>query len=196
MQPVNFYSLIENLDRMGVWDVFLPFMLVFTLVYATLTTTVWTDQKKFAKVVSMVIGLGVVVPHVTNSYPPGMNVVKIINSALPNVALIAVAILGFFILLGLFGIKPEKFANGNIMMLVVLFCLGSVIYVFGSAGGSRYGIPPALSFLTHPDTMAMLITLGVFGIVVWFITREPKSGNDNGMAKKIGDVKKALFGDD
>ncbi len=194
---ITFYDMIQNLDRMGVWDVLLPFMLVFTLVYATLTTTVWNDnsQKKFAQIISVVIGLGVVIPHAIGAYPPGMNVVEIINTALPNVALVAVAILGLFILLGLFGINVTEFGNKNIGTYIVLFCVGAIIYIFGSAGGSRYEIPRALSFLNNPDTMALLITIAVFGLVVWFITRDPSTGGNGGAGKKFMDTVTGLLND-
>ncbi|MFP4117857.1 MAG: hypothetical protein ACLFTR_02945 [Candidatus Woesearchaeota archaeon] len=197
MTTINFQEMILNLERLGVWDILLPFMLVFTIVYATLSTVVWTDdnQKKFAKVIAFVIGLGVVIPHAIGAYPPGANVVEIINTALPNVALIAVAILGLFILLGLFGIDASSLGSKNIGSYIVIFCIGAIIYVFASAGGDRYRIPRALSFLNHPDTMALLITIAVFGIVVWFITREPSSGGDGGTGSKVKNFINELLND-
>ena len=194
-QMVTLYDMIETTVRMGVWDVLLPFMLIFTIVYATLTTSVWggDDQKKFAKVVSLVLALGVVIPHVIGAYPPGMNVVEIINTALPNVALVAVAILGLFILLGLFGIDASSLASKNIASYIVIFCIGAIFYIFGSAGGSRYEIPRALGFLAHPDTVALLITVAVFGVVVWFITRDSSSSNGgaaSGIKNFVNDLMK------
>ncbi len=167
---------MESLARMGVWDIVLPFMLVFTVVYAVLSTLTLFNQnnKKFATVISLIIALGVVIPHAIGAYPPGANVVLIINTALPNVALIAVAILGLFILLGLFGIKLELM-GAPIMSVVVFLCIGAIVYVFGSASGARYRIPPFLNFLSHPDTQALLIVIVVFGLLVKFITAGPRT---------------------
>jgi len=87
-------------------------MLVFTIVYAVLTTvaigaTNATDNKnkKFALIIGLVIAFGVVIPHVTNAYPPGTDVVDIINNSLPIVALVAV---GIFIVIFNFGALSAK----------------------------------------------------------------------------------------
>ena len=178
---MNFYELMATLARMGVWEVVLPFLLVFTIVYAVLTTLTFfkdEDNKRFATIVSLVIGLGVVIPHSIGAYPKGMNVVIIINNALPRVALIAVAIIGIFILLGLFGIELN-FNNAPIMSLVVGVCTLAVIYIFATAGGTRYRIPRFLSFLSDPDTQALLIVVLVFGLIVKFIVGSKKDDSKN-----------------
>lgn len=180
---MNFYDLMASLARMGVWDIILPFMLVFTIVYATLTATVFNDadKKKFASIISLVIALGVVIPHSIGAYPPGMNVVLIINTALPNVALISVAIIGLFILLGLFGINFGGLNGAPIMPVIVGFAVLAILFVFTSAS-TGYTIPPFLNFLNDPDTQALFIVVIVFWLLVKFITKTPKSGDD-GMAK-------------
>ncbi len=187
---MGFESVMIEMERLGVWDILLPFMLIFTVTYAVLTSTVSMfsgENKKFATVISMVIALGVVIPHAIGAYPPGGNVVLIINQALPNVALISVAILGLFIILGLFGIELNL--NGApIMGIVVAFSVIAIVYLFGSAGGQRYEVPAFLSFLTHPDTQAMLIVIAVFGGLVWFITRPPKKDDSPGFLDSLPDT--------
>ena len=181
---MNFYDLMASLARLGVWDIILPFMLVFTIVYATLTATVFNDadRKKFASIISLVIALGVVIPHSIGAYPPGMNVVLIINTALPNVALIAVAIIGLFILLGLFGINLGGLNGAPIMPVIVGFAVLAILFVFTSAS-TGFTIPPFLNFLNDPDTQALLIVIVVFWLLVKFITKAPRSGKDEGIAK-------------
>jgi uncharacterized membrane protein YhdT len=184
---MNFYDLMGSLARMGVWDVILPFMLIFTIVYATLTATLYTDKKqqKFAVIIALVIGFGVVIPHSIGAYPPGADVVDIINTALPNVALIAVGIIGLLILLGMFGITLNLNGAPFLTIIVGLAAL-AIIYVFGSAGGVRWRIPRWLSFLNDSDTQALLIVVVVFYILVKLITKDPDAKDNDGNPKKKG----------
>ncbi|MFW6230855.1 MAG: hypothetical protein ACOC32_02415 [Nanoarchaeota archaeon] len=195
---MDFYSLMATLARTGVWDVVLPFMLVFTIVYATLTTMLGNmfgnDKKKFAVIIAMVIAFGVVIPHSIGAYPPGGDIVLIINTALPNIALIAVGIIGLFIILGMFGINFD-ILNTPLMTIIVLAAIGAVVYVFASAGGARWEIPRWLSFLNDPDTQALLIVGAVFFMIIRFITKEPKEEDRNKsgvekFAEFLGDVGK------
>lgn len=196
---VNFNDMISMLAAIGVWDIVLPFMLIFTIVYATLTTTLKSmfgksddnDNSKYAMVISFVIGLGVVIPHAIGAYPPGANVVEIINRSLPQVALIAVAILGLMILLGMFGIKTTDFGGQGIMLFIVAASILFIVYIFGSSAGWWSSPSGPLSFLNDPDTMTLVISLLVFGLVVWFITKDSDSGK--GVGETIKDIREALF---
>ncbi len=197
---MNFQSLMASLARIGVWDIVLPFMLIFTIVYAILTTTLKSifgktddhDNSKFAVVISFVIALGVVIPHAIGAYPPGGNVVVIINTALPQVSLVAIAILGVMILLGMFGIDTLKFAEGGITVFLIAAALGIITYIFGSAAGWWVSSPRFLGFLNDGDTQALIVTILVFGLIVKFITKtEPSSSS---FTDKIEKVNKALFG--
>lgn len=185
---MNFYDLMGTLARMGVWDIILPFMLIFTIVYATLTSTIYSgdERKKFATILSLVIAFGVIIPHAIGAYPRNADVVEIINTALPNVALITVGILGLFILLGMFGIEL-KLQSAPILWVIILLSVGAIIYVFGSAGGSRWQIPRWLGFLGDSDTQALLIVVIVFGILIKVITGGGKSGGETNK-KSVSDV--------
>ena len=197
---MNFNTLMQSLARIGVWEIILPFMLIFTIVYATLTTTLKSlfgkegdkDNTKFAVVISLVIALGVVIPHAIGAYPPNANVVLIINSALPQVALIAVAVIGLMILLGMFGINVTNFANGGISVFLVAVSLGIITYIFGSAAGWWTRMPRWLGFLNDPDLQALLVALLVFGLLVRYIVGPSKE--KKGFSKNLTDLNSALFG--
>ncbi|MFW6230854.1 MAG: hypothetical protein ACOC32_02410 [Nanoarchaeota archaeon] len=198
---MNFNDLMRSLANLGVWDIVLPFMLVFTIVYATLTSVLKnmfgkkdenTDNRKFAVIIAMVIAFGVVIPHAIDAYPPGMNVVEIINSALPQVAMIAVAVIGVMILLGLFGINTSMFNAGGISTFIVVAAIGIIIYIFGSAAGWGWQIPRQLNFLNDPDTQALLIAILVFGLIVRWIVGPSKP--KKGVVESLGKLQEALFG--
>ena len=197
---MNLNTLMQSLARLGVWDIVLPFMLIFTIVYATLTTTLKSlfgkegdkDNTRFAAVIAGVIALGVVIPHSIGAYPEGANVVIIINSALPQVALISVAVVGLMILLGLFGINTLEFANGGISVFLVATALGIVTYIFGSAAGWWTMSARWLGFLRDPDLQALIVSLLVFGLLVKFIVGS--SSEKKTFSENLTGFTDALFG--
>ena len=103
---VNFADVILELEQMGVADVLLPFLLIFTLVFAVLQKTRILGQyenrprKNLNTIIALVMGLAVVIPHVV--HPSDYDAVNIINRALPNVSVILVAILMMMLLIGIF----------------------------------------------------------------------------------------------
>jgi hypothetical protein len=126
----------------------------------------------------------VVIPHVTGSYPPGLDVVNIMNQALPNVSLILIAILMVLLLVGIFGWEVKgagTSVSGGIALIAALI----VVYIFGSAAGF-WSITDKLWFLTNPDTQAVLVVVLVFAIIVWFITAEPDKPQGSKMLEGIG----------
>lgn len=106
---VSTENVIYYLESMGLTDVILPFVLVFTIVFAVLQKAkIFGDQsKKYNVIFALVVGLLVVIPHVTGRYPPGADVVDIINQAIPSVSVLVIAIIMFLVLVGIF-FEPKK----------------------------------------------------------------------------------------
>lgn len=114
----------------GIFDVILPFLLVFTVVYATLQKTkiLGKDQANLDSMVAFVIGLLVVA---------ATKVVGIINEALPQVMVLVIVGLSFLMMIGIFA-NPEKsffeeltpgFKYGLMIVMsfaVVLIFLGTI----------------------------------------------------------------------
>lgn len=94
---------IEFFKDFGLFDIVIPFLLVFTLVYAILEKTKLLGTQKIDKevyanknlnsMIAFAVGLLVVA---------SANVVRTINHALPNIIVLSVASLCFLILVGLF----------------------------------------------------------------------------------------------
>ncbi len=178
----DFRYIISTLDNMGVWHVVLPFLLVFTLIYAVLQKSkiLGKDEngkprKNFNVIIALVMGLGFVVPSVTGRYPMGMDPVQIINNALPGVSLLAVAIVMVLLIIGIFG---KELAADKISGWVVGLSLISVLSIFLIASGwTTARLPHWLRFLYHPEFQALIVFLLFFAIIIWFITREEKEDN-------------------
>src|SRR3989344_9411007 len=98
-ETTAFGGVVQFLDRLGVYDVVLPFLLVFTIVFAILEKTRVlgvdkVDGKEYTKknlnaIVAFVIGFLVVA---------STNLARAINSVLANVALLLALVISFLML--------------------------------------------------------------------------------------------------
>lgn len=172
-----FNQAIISLENWGLSDVVLPFFLIFTIVFAVLQKTkiLGKDSKNFNVMVSLVLGLSTVIPHVLNIYPAEADVVNIINTALPNVSLVIIAVIMVIMIIGLFaGGEMTGYTSGGIVLAAFVV----VIYIFGASAG-WWNLAGWADFLTDQDTQALLVVILVFGIVIWFITRDKESAGEN-----------------
>ena len=96
---------IRSIDNYGVTDVVLPFLLIFVIFYAILQKTkVLGDGKKNLNIIiAIVVGLLVVIPHVTGRFPANTDPVQIINDSLPQVSVVLVAVIFLLVMIGIFG---------------------------------------------------------------------------------------------
>jgi len=178
---------IRSLEFLGLMDVLLPFLLIFTIVFAVLQKSeiFGTDKKNFNVMIALIMGLAVVIPHVTGMYPGNWDVVDIINKSLPNVSLLMVAIIMVILLLGIFG-AGTSWKGSSITGVIALIAFIAVIYIFGAAA-ELWGINNRIGFLSDPDVQALVVVILVFGILVWFITKEEKT-QGRGMFESLGDL--------
>lgn len=179
---------IRNLERAGVVDVFLPFILIFAIVFGILSKLeIFGDNsKKFNVLISLVVGLVPVFQHVL--YPNSKyDVIPIINAAIPQVAIALIAIVMLILLLGFFG-GPKPFGKDSASGIMVIVGIIAIVYIFGSSAGfGWYQLPYWLQL--NPETVSIIVALVVFGLVIAYITSDSKKSGD----KKDGIV--SLFGD-
>ena len=88
-------SFFITMNNWGLWDIMLPFILVFTVMFAMLqkTNVLGENKKNLNMAVSLVLGLSFVVPHVLRLYPAHADPVEIINKALPQVSVVVIAVM-------------------------------------------------------------------------------------------------------
>lgn len=181
-----------QLEQAGILDVILPFILVFTIVFAVLQKTkILGDEngkprKNFNAVIALVMGMAVVIPHVIGSYPDGADVVVIINNALPNVSVILVAVIMLLLIMGVFG-GDVNIAGSSLSGWAVLFSIIATIVIFANAA-EWFMLPDWLSFLEDPETQALVIVILVFALIIWFITKEdkPKDSKEPSFLESLG----------
>jgi len=192
---VNFEDFFATLESWGMLDALLPFLLIFTVIFAILqkTKVIGEDKKNIHVIIAMIIALLVVIPHVINPGGPA-DVVGIINQAIPHISLVIVAIVMLLILIGVFG-KDIDVMGTSLAGWIALASFIVVVYIFGAAAGWGWKIPNWLGWLNNQDTQALVLVILIFGIVIWWITKEPRSKKEQttlgNLVKKIGEsVKK------
>ncbi|USN45149.1 MAG: hypothetical protein H6502_03760 [Candidatus Woesearchaeota archaeon] len=186
---------VRALDDIGLSDVLLPFVLVFTIVFAILQKTKIlgdpknSDQNKakrvrgFNAMISFALALGVIIPHVTGGYPNGMDVVDIMNKALPNVSVVIVAVIMLLIMLNVLGTGKFAFISKTFIPWVALI---AVVYIFLTAANVVI-LPGWLSFLRDRNTQSLLIMVLVFGLIYKFIVG---SNEDDSLKGLEGEARK------
>ncbi|MCD4666426.1 hypothetical protein K8R47_01300 [archaeon] len=185
-------SAIQFLTDFGLFDVVLPFLLVFTIIFAILEKTKILgtvkskegqelSNKNINTMVSFVIGLLVVA---------SANIVRTINESLPNIVLLVVISISFLILVGTFWSAKEgedqSFAARHggwykafilIMFVMVIGIFLNSIYVI--SGGQEYSLlQVALDFIINQWSGTIIGALIVLFVIVGTITmivRSPKA---------------------
>ena len=170
---------VYSLQNLGLVDIFLPFILIFTIIFATLQKTriLGVGKKNFNIIVAFVMAMTVIVPHVTRSYPPGKDVVDILNQALPQVSVVFVAIIMVLILIGLLG-GEARWMGGSMSGWIAIIAFFIIIGIFGRAAGWWATRPSWLYWIDNPNTTGLVVVLLVFGVIIWFVTKED-TGTEN-----------------
>ncbi len=187
----SFYPLAD----WGLFDIVLPFILVFAIVYAVLqrTKVLGKESKNYNTIVALVMGAGVIVPHIlmgtadpadrmlTNGF---VDLVEVINLALPQVSVLMIAILMVLLIFGIWG-KEVKIGDSSLSGIIAGLSFLAVIVIFGNAAGWWYLPSFVTSYWLTPETQALIVTVLVFAIIIWFVTRDPdsnKNSKDRGSA--------------
>jgi hypothetical protein len=195
---VDISNAVRLLESYGFIDVLLPFFLIFTILYVIIgKVSLFKGSSKFAGVISTILSILVVAPHVTGNYPVGFDPINIINQTLPSLSIMIIAIVFLLVLLGMMGKGLPSWINSGFGF----FALSFIVYIFGTSLGWWAG--PA-DFNTNffswwsDDLTTLLIVLLVFGLIGKFITDDrsgdKKKEDATKRNKAVGDFFKGIFG--
>jgi hypothetical protein len=180
-----FSNFMYWLEYWGVRDIILPFILIFTIFYAVLQRIQLFGEgsKRYNVAISLAIALLVVIPHATGTYPPSADVVNIINDSIPEVALLVIVVVLLMMMLGLglgraYGIAITGWIALAAAAILVLIFISGITPL------------PILSYI-DPSIQALIIILLVFGIIVWFVTREPGPEEKTFLQRMTEEITKA-----
>jgi len=178
-QILTFQDTINFLVDVGVYNYFLPFLLIFSLVFAVLekTQVLGENKSNINAVISIVIGLLLIVQQ---------GIVEIINAFLPRVSLILIVILMGLVVLSLLagkkfaGLQGTLFTWAAIISLVALF----IALFMGPETGTG-----TLSLAEYEGIIAVSLPIIIFILAIIFVTRSPKTDqNKPSLGQRIDEV--------
>jgi len=195
-QDFQLNNFITDLDRWGVTDILLPFLLIFVIIYAILQKTkiLGEEKKNLSIVVAIIVGLLVVIPHVTGRFPANSDPVLIINNSLPQVSIVLVAVVFLLVMIGVFG-QEYVFLGVTAPGWITLVSLVAIILIFGGAAGWWSGaVGDTLQNFFGTEGIAIFIMLLTFGIIIAWVTGESKDREDKTILNRLGVDLSKLFG--
>lgn len=191
---IGYYgSFLSYLDSFGITDLLVPFILIFTIVFAVLQKIEIFGKdksKKFNIIIALSIALLSVIPHATGRYQQ-FDIVNVINSSLPQVGLLIIGLVLLMVLVGLIGGKTDH--SSMILGFAGILAVILLLVVFWRAV-NPYGTPAWFSFMDNPAFQAFLVIILVFGLIVWFVTKEPKKDDKSKFGDSAKDFLKGMFG--
>ncbi len=171
----NFGDTIQVLKDVGVFEYVLPFLLIFSIIFAILEKTkiLGSDKTNINIVVSSVIALLVLVQQ---------GIVATINLFLPRVSLVIVVILmGLLIIAMISGKEFTGLKGGVFSIAVILIIIAVLLSVFLPEDSSGIYI--------SPQDRNLLINIGiplaVFLIAIALVVQKPKKEGEEGVFSKL-----------
>jgi hypothetical protein len=176
---------IEFFDRVGVYDVVLPFLLIFTIMFAILERTKVLGTEKISGQEYPRKNLNSMVAFVTALLVvASTKIVAVINQALAKVVLLILVSLSFLILIGTFYGKEEevKLTEGWRLWGMILMALG-VVLIFAYEVG---WLVPFWDYLTNNWDSNIVGSLILIILIISFMAylTKPEKKASEGKEKK------------
>ena len=170
---MDFYQLLSSFDQLGGFDVLLPFILVFTLVFAVLQKIDLFGSGK--KNINAVVALVLSIFFLNNTY-----LILILQTFLPKVSIFLIIFLMFLLLAGIFA-GPKQLSKTSmgvaaiVALIAILFALFSDIFSPMSTSGNP------LAAWIDPGNMPMVWLLVITVLFFMFILKD--NSNRRGTSK-------------
>ncbi len=162
---LNFVDMLKSWQDIGLYEVILPFMLIFTISFALLQKVkILGDKKEFNIIVALVIGL---------LFVRNQSLVGLINTFLPNVSLFMVVILMFLLLLGIFG-GEHKAWTGIMLSIAFVVSLAFILISLSADFAGQDSFLPEWATNMDDQTKATIFLVGTMIVIIWMVTREPE----------------------
>ena len=176
-----FRSAITFLDNIGVYDVILPFLLIFTIMFAILEKTKVLGTEKIEGKELTKKNLNAMVAFVVSFLViASTQLVSVINESLSHVVLLLILVISFMLLVGVF-FGSEEFTlekyPGWIKFFMILIFISIVVIFLNALDWLQY-----ILYLFSNWDAEWAATIILFIIVIsfiWFITKEPKTKKES-----------------
>ena len=174
-------DIFNNLQSLGFYQYVLPFLLIFTILFAILEKTrifgtepgTGATRKNINFVLALVIALIVIVQT---------RIVEIMTIYLSKMALFILIAVIFFLAIGIFGTNPEQGFTGWPLIVGVLLTVLMTLWALNPDLGS-FGFPSWFSPTNYDK--AVLVGIGAFLIVLFLVFGRSNNPQGGGFAREI-----------
>jgi len=164
---MSLYDIITSFESVGVFDIAMPFILVFTLIFGVLEKINLFGVNK--KNINLVVALAISFLAIRNVF-----FIEMLNRFLPNIAMFLIIILMFLLLLGTFGGALTGFQN---VAAIFAFIIAAIFVILALSSdvllGYGFVMPLFLAdLLSDYQTKATILFIGGLVIVIYMTTAE------------------------
>ena len=176
-EPDGFRGVIDFMGELGVYDIILPFLLVFTIVFAILEKTKILGLEKVGDVEVTKKNLNAMVALIAAFLViASAQLVSVINEVLSNVVLLLLLAISFLLLVGVFFTGEKEFSLENYPTWIKFFMFAmfiGIVVIFLNALDWLHFITDVFEYW-DATWAASIIFLVVILIFIWIITMDPK----------------------
>ena len=166
LESVDFVSFISWFEGIGGFDIILPFILIFALSFAVLDKVQIFGKKNVNVIIAIILGFFLVIQR---------DIVVILQGFLPRISMLVLTLIMILLVAGALGFT--ELGSGWKSLSVIIAIVG-VLWALGASVGWNV---PALDLFSDQD-IAILLIIGVFVLVIWFIIRDGGSGDSGGFS--------------
>ncbi|MBI4151799.1 hypothetical protein HY496_02410 [Candidatus Woesearchaeota archaeon] len=185
-----FRGVIGFLEKLGVYDIILPFLLVFTLVFAVLEKTKILGVEKVKDQEYTKKNINAMVAFVTAFLViASAQLVAVISSVMANVVLLLVLSICFLMLVGSFYADQQFSLEKSpkwVKFLMVLMFIGVVVIFLNALGWLETVFGVFYLMFTNLDAewaAGLLFLLIILGFI-WYVTHDTKPTGGSSEGKK------------
>jgi hypothetical protein len=180
-EQTAFHGIVEFMGKIGIYDVILPFLLVFTIVFAILEKTKILGVEKIngtdytKKNINAIVAFSIALLVIASA-----QLVAQINKIMADVVLLLMLAVSFLLLVGVFfedkQFNMEKFPNW--MKFFMFFMFLGVVVIFLNALDWLQFIFFLFSEFESDWAATLIFVIIIIGFIV-FITKDPKNKKED-----------------
>ena len=167
---------LDFMKEFGIFDVILPFLLVFAVVFGILEKTKILGEEKIGKETYPRKNLNAIVAFVMAMLVvAATKIVGVINVALPKISLLIIVALSFLLMIGIF-MKPDNTLydklNGKWLAFLMIVMFMAVILIFLSvipANENQSWLGYAFDYTVEFWSGTLVATIVLLAVVIWAI---------------------------
>ena len=176
----DFADIFSDLEGVGVYEIALPFLLVFTVIFGALNKANIFGNKKFDGVIALVVAFLIVREDVFISF---------MNDILSRFSVLIVVVVAFLIIFGIFGAGTGTFTKGLMTVLIVGSLIVGVYILFEMM--DEHGITDGTDIDDWWDEHWETVMIVIFVILVFWLLISSTGDAERGFGKAIGSINDA-----